>query len=152
MCRSLDSCFESNLLWHASFHICTKHCRSHYKSQSSLVKGSYTKNVLQATISIAVLGVFSLPFIQCYAYELFLSTHIALTIIIIIAIFLHLAPFNFSQLLIILLIIAGSLCAILIAVQIGISLWNRAEVRIFEENGLLKANIILAKPRQVRAG
>jgi len=69
-----------------------------------------------------------------------------------VAIFLHLAPFDFSQPSIILLIIAGSLCAILMAARIGISLWNRAEVRIFEENGLLKADITLAKPRQVRAG
>jgi predicted ferric reductase len=83
---------------------------------------------------------------------LFLSTHIALTVIIIVAIFLHLAPFDFSQPSIILLLIAGSLCAILIAVRIGISLWNRAEVRIFEENGLLKAEITLAKPRKVSAG
>jgi predicted ferric reductase len=93
---------------------------------------------LQAAISIAVLGVFSL--------------HRALTVIIIVAIFLHLAPFDFSQPSIILLIIAGSLFAILIAVRIGISLWNRAEVRIVEENGLLKAEITLAKPRQVSAG
>ena len=69
-----------------------------------------------------------------------------------VAIFLHLAPFDFSRPSIILLIIAGSLCAILMAARIGISLWNRAEVRIFEENGLLKADITLAKPRQVRAG
>jgi predicted ferric reductase len=108
--------------------------------------------VFQAAISIAVLGVFSLPFVRRHAYELFLSTHIALTVIIIVAIFLHLAPFDFSQPSITLLIIAGSLCAILIAARIGISLWNRAEVRIFEENGLLKADITLAKPRQVRAG
>ncbi len=108
--------------------------------------------MLYAAISIAVLGVFSLPFVRRHAYKLFLSTNIALTVIIIVAIFLHLAPFDFSQLSIILLIIAGSLRAILIAVRIGISLWNRAEVRIFEENGLLKADITLAKPRQVRAG
>ena len=152
MCCSLDSCFESDSLWHASFHICIKHSRSHYKSQSSLVNGSHAENVLQAAISIAVLGVFSLPFVRRHAYELFLSTHIALTVIIIVAIFLHLAPFDFSQPSIILLIIAGSLCAILIAARIGISLWNRAEVRIFEENRLLKADITLAKPRQVRAG
>jgi predicted ferric reductase len=107
---------------------------------------------LQAAISIAVLGVFSLPFVRRHAYELFLNTHIALTVIIIVAIFLHLAPFDFSQPSIILLIIAGSLFAILIAVRIGISLWNRAEVRIVEENGLLKAEITLAKPRQVSAG
>ncbi|CZR65337.1 uncharacterized protein PAC_15237 [Phialocephala subalpina] len=107
---------------------------------------------LTAAISIAVLGVFSLPFVRRHAYELFLNTHIALTVIKIVAIFLHLAPFDFSQPSIILLIIAGSICTILIAARIGISLWNRAEVRIFEENGLLKADITLAKPRQVRAG
>ena len=108
--------------------------------------------MLWAAISIAVLGVFSLPFVRRHAHELFLNTHIALTVIMIIAVFLHLAPFDFSQLLIILLIIAGSLCAILIADRIGISLWNRAEVRVFEENGLLKANITLAKSCQIRAG
>ena len=53
-----------------------------------------------------------------------------------VAIFLHLAPFDFSQPSIILLIIAGSLCAILMAARIGISLWNRADVRIFEENDM----------------
>ncbi|KFY12639.1 hypothetical protein V491_06706 [Pseudogymnoascus sp. VKM F-3775] len=107
---------------------------------------------LTAAISIAVLGVFSLPFVRRHAYELFLNSHIALTVIVIVAIFLHLVPFDFSQPSIILLIIAGSLCALLIAARIGLALWNRAEVRIVEENGLLKANIKLARPRQVCAG
>ncbi|KFX88540.1 hypothetical protein V490_07554 [Pseudogymnoascus sp. VKM F-3557] len=107
---------------------------------------------LTAAISIAVLGVFSLPFVRRHAYELFLNTHIALTVIVIVAIFLHLIPFDFSQPSITLLIIAGSLFALLIAARIGISLWNRAEVRILEENGLLKANIKLERPRQVCAG
>ncbi|KFX95274.1 hypothetical protein O988_05876 [Pseudogymnoascus sp. VKM F-3808] len=107
---------------------------------------------LTAAIGIAVLGVFSLPFVRRHAYELFLNIHISLTVIIIAAIFLHLDPFNFSEPSIILLIIAGSLCALLIAARIGISLWNRAKVSIVEENGLLKANIMLARPRRVCAG
>lgn len=108
--------------------------------------------MLQAAISIAVLCVFSLPFVRRHAYELFLNTHIALTVIIIVAIFLHLGPFDFSQPSIILLIVAGSLCALLIAARIGISFWNKAEVRVSEENGLLKADITLARPHQVCAG
>ena len=151
ICRLLDSCFESDSLWQP-FHIYIKYSRSYYKLQSSLVKGSYAKNMLQAAISIAVLGVFLLPFVRYYVYKLFLYTYIALTVIVIVAIFLYLAPFDFLQLSIILLIIVGALYAILIATRIGISLQNRIEVRIFEENGLLKADITLAKPRQVRAG
>jgi hypothetical protein len=122
MCRSLDSCFKSDSLWHLSFHIYIKHSRSHCKSQSSLVKSSHAENVLQAAISIAVLGVFSLPFVRRHAYELFLSTHIALTVIIIVTLFLYLAPFDFSQPSIILLIIVSSLYAILMVARIGISL------------------------------
>ncbi|KAL5350970.1 ferric-chelate reductase Frp1 [Pseudogymnoascus australis] len=107
---------------------------------------------LTAAISMAVLGVSSLPFVRRHAYELFLNIHISLTVIIIAAIFLHLDPFDFSQPSIILLIIAGSLCALLIATRIGISLCNRAKVIIFEENGLLKAKITLARPRKVCGG
>jgi predicted ferric reductase len=101
---------------------------------------------------MGVLGICSLSFVRRYAYELFLNTHIALTGTIIVAVFLHLNPFDISQPSTILLIIAGSVCAMLITTRIGISLWNKAEVRIFEENGLLKADITLAKPRQVGAG
>ncbi|KAH8587856.1 hypothetical protein B0O99DRAFT_472861, partial [Bisporella sp. PMI_857] len=71
---------------------------------------------------MGVLGICSLSFVRRYAYELFLNTHIALTGTIIVAVFLHLNPFDISQPSTILLIIAGS------------------------------ADITLAKPRQVGAG
>ncbi|KAJ8068546.1 hypothetical protein OCU04_004096 [Sclerotinia nivalis] len=107
---------------------------------------------LVASISLAVLGVFSLPFIRRHVFELFLSTHLALTVVVILATILYLAPLDFSQPSNILLIVAGSLHIILIAIRIGIPLWNRDHIRVFEENELLKADNTLPELQRLHSG
>ena len=78
--------------------------------------------------------------------------HLVCTIASMILLFLHLQPLEISSLSTNLLMVSALMCVAMMSIRIGLTLWLTADVGIFEEGGLLRAEIHLRRPCKIHAG